>query len=120
MTGHGYTMKSTMNGGWEVRANPGEEVCDFCNSTPIYAAYDCKDCELMTPQESITGMGHISIEPWAACEACSKLIDAGRWDALLNRACRTFKEQNRFMHPEIRRLISVCHTKFRQNRRAAN
>jgi len=59
--------------GPEDEADTPEEVliCDFCPGTPVAARY----------------------RDWAACPECERIIDAGDWDALLERSVAGFFEK---------------------------
>jgi hypothetical protein len=49
--------------------------CDFCGAEPTVWEYPCDDFDGAV---RLTG-------PWGACDTCSGLIEAGRWEALISR-----------------------------------
>jgi hypothetical protein len=58
---------------------PGMEVCDFCSETPVAWAYPC----------GLVVLGpNVTSDPWAACQECHDLIEAGDADQLARRAAR--------------------------------
>lgn len=67
------------------------EVCDFCYDRRVCYAYDCEDFVLppLTPGGSPFG----SSAEWAACSACSELIEASDVAGLLARASRSWEAQ---------------------------
>jgi ferredoxin len=82
-------------------AEPGEEVCDFCDSTDVQWVFPCRDHQ--APEEhvealvlqrnsdaSVTGadITAISAGDWAACSACHALIVRGDRERLARRSAK--------------------------------
>lgn len=107
---------------FEVRAMPGDEVCDFCSATPIYASYDCADFVMDTPMGKQVPLDSVSKEAWAACKVCSELVDKEDWEGLLDRSVETFRQKYGtvipadWLRPELRKV----HDLFRRNMRKAS
>lgn len=57
-------------------------VCDFCSDKRVRWEYDCEDF-------TIADWG--SSGQFAACDACSALIEAADWDALKTRVMRSWR-----------------------------
>jgi hypothetical protein len=93
----------------ERRDPDASPICDFCSSPEVRWSYNATD------------FGH-SKGGWAACDACSGLIEAGRWQALARRSAESFVAKYRAevgmnvsldeQVPEFRRL----HAGFREHR----
>jgi hypothetical protein len=94
---------------------PGMEVCDFCTSTPVVAGYPCGLVVIETP----AGI-QASRTPWAACELCAPLIDAGDRDGLVERALGGFIVENgelpEGMCAPLRAILRDAHAQFFANR----
>lgn len=57
-------------------------ICDFCSATPTVTAYRTPDFVM----QEAPGVQKISVEGWAACAACTALIDQGDTEAVIDRA----------------------------------
>jgi|GEM_PF-4186292 len=66
------------------RTIPGLIVpCDFCNaSVPDIRTFDAAPVSITVDNTTI----YFCDSKWAACAACSQLIDEGRWDELTERS----------------------------------
>lgn len=116
---------------------PGQEKCDFCSSRQKWTVYDCHDFEVMQFRADtlhVAEHGEVEFKPnvnwhsqsrgaWVACHECAKLIDAGQWKELLERALEHMIE----IHPilkhhraETRRKLNDLHQQFRRLMRKAN
>lgn len=85
----GRTVFETLlsNGDRVQEVAPGQHVCDFCLSPNPTWEYPCGYVELMVP---IPGEGiDSSNDPWAACERCHELIEAGYYDTLVSHCADT-------------------------------
>jgi hypothetical protein len=77
-----------------ILINKGEPICDFCSDTPVVARYHAED--FLTVSNDI--LVSESVGDWAACSTCEALIDAGRWDDLINHAVERFF----VVHPDMK------------------
>jgi hypothetical protein len=90
--------------------------CDFC-----YAA----DPEWVYPAEDfpMPNYGWGSGGAWTACEACSKLIEAGEHDRLVERVMRRAPNARAAaaagFGSVVRREMRVLHQRFRESRKGA-
>jgi hypothetical protein len=99
-----------------IMPEPGHEVCDFCSSPFVYAAYAAED--FITPIDSdwITE----SKGAWSACQPCSELVDQERWDDLLKRSVEAFAAKYGVpfhMIGPLKEQISKIHEGFRKHLR---
>ena len=65
-----------------------------------------------------TPMEHYSRLEWTACAECAQLIDTDKWNALSERAVRSFVKQHRLSEyevPGLRRQMHYLHDTFRRN-----
>jgi hypothetical protein len=100
-----------------------EVVCDFCNLGLVTKVYDA------APIFFSFGFQATAIQScdtkWAACAACTTLIDQDRWDELTERAVRFWHDdaQRRGVRVGARELAGVkvemarLHRNFRDARR---
>jgi hypothetical protein len=67
----------------------GGNCCDFCNETPVYKLFSCRNFELKgTPVfANETGV-------WAVCRACCQFVDAAKWAALTERAFQKYVQKH--------------------------
>lgn len=107
---------------WYISVVPPDsgEICDFCSSTPVYAAYQCEDFVCVKNED----YEESSIGAWAACKTCSDLIEAERWKDLLERSVETFMQTNPmpeiFNRSLVKKSIGAAHELFRKHRRMAS
>jgi hypothetical protein len=93
---------------------PDHEVCDFCTAEPIHKLYACRN--FMWLKRAM--FPHESIGPWAACEICAGLVDAGRWIELTERALQQFKKTHGYSREEeqyFREQFRELHELFKDN-----
>jgi hypothetical protein len=77
-----------------IPAFPKEELtCDFCSDTHRFVAwlYRTKD---LGDIEGALQLSESGPKGWGACVFCHKLIEAGDYAALLERAMSTFEQHN--------------------------
>jgi hypothetical protein len=90
---------------------PEKPICDFCSDPNI--TRDFKTRTFTFSYFPIWG----SQGDWAACDTCAALVDAGKWDELLDRSMLGFYRE---LTPEelsvIRPLVGQLHQEFNQNR----
>lgn len=103
-----YTIKEPSSG----------PICDFCSSPRLFARYPARDfvaAKLETPTRALNAC---SRGDWSACKSCAELIEASRWDALLERSVATFREKyGQWIPPSaLRGFIHDLHKQFRENR----
>lgn len=101
-----------------------ELICDFCSSPDLFYGYLAADfiaAEVVVPTAGTFALN--SLGAWLACRECTKLIEGHKWEELLDRSFRTFRE----MHgaeldmteedePRIRELLRSIHAGFRRFR----
>jgi hypothetical protein len=63
----------------------GNNTCDFCNETPIFKLYPCRNFSLRGVLVFNKDVG-----TWATCWKCSTFVDAENWSALTERAYQKF------------------------------
>jgi hypothetical protein len=89
-------------------------ICDFCMQSLFVKAYACHSFVYLKG----TAMEHYSREEWTACSECAALIDAEKWNALTERAVRSFVKQHRLSYgdvPAVREQMHYLYSAFRQN-----
>jgi len=102
-------------------------ICDFCSSQQVFQVYMAEDFMAI---ELRARDGHPlylnSTGGWAACRECAVLIEAEKWDDLLERSCQTFKASMPIFlsltleeEGEIRRMMRGVHEQFRKLRQQA-
>jgi hypothetical protein len=99
----------------EITIGAGDDPrCDFCSDPRIFARYPAKDFAV----KHVSGPNVASRGDWAACKRCTELIEAAKWDELLERSIATFRVKYGGMIPPdiLRRFITDLHLLFRQNR----
>ena len=82
-------------------------ICDFCGDGWPSWDYDCHDFVARLPD--LASMGG-----WAACDACSELIEADDWDAVLERSLILGRKLGR--EEETRVDATLMHKGFREHR----
>ena len=102
----------------------GEPICDFCSSRDLFYAYLAADfiaAEAVVPTAGTFALN--SLGAWVACRECTDLIEGERWEELLNRSFRTFREihgaelgMTEEDEPRIRGLLRQIHAGFRRFR----
>lgn len=87
-------------------------VCDFCSDPHITRDYVCKTFEF---PNRMLGWG--STGDWAACTECAALIDAEKWEELLERSMVQYGNELPPEHKSsIRCVVGQLHQLFNQNR----
>lgn len=89
-----------------------QPICDFCSSPKVWTSYQCEDF--------VMGKGELletsSVGQWAACNICAQLIDAGKWDELLQRSIDTFMDKHAVIPREVvTSFITRLHKMFREH-----
>lgn len=84
----GRTMFETLlsNGDVVREPAPGQHVCDFCLTPGPSWIYPCGPVTLMTPDPD--GID-ASDDPWAVCDRCKELIEAGHYESLISHCADT-------------------------------
>lgn len=95
-------------------------VCDFCDSPAVKWIYPAKDCFLYTaivfePGVEPRGQEAASEGGWAACDHCSRLIEAGDRDGLFRRCVEAYGAETQAAEFFIKRV----HGGFWENRTGA-
>jgi hypothetical protein len=103
----------------------GEAICDFCYSRDLFYAYLAADfiaAEVVVPTAGTFALN--SLGAWVACRECTDLIEGERWEELLDRSFRSFREihgaelgMTEEDEPRIRGLLRQIHAGFRTFRR---
>jgi hypothetical protein len=62
-------------------------ICDFCSSLDIQWKYEAKSFSIQTDLTLWVSEGH-----WAACSACSELIESEKWQELTKRSVQTSEQ----------------------------
>lgn len=102
--------------------------CDFCSNPKVVKRYQCMDFNAESKDAGVLAMDKDgvptnvvlhSMNYWAACEACAKLVDANDLEGLVKHATETLN-RDRSMSP-IAFAFFVQHTRhsytlFFQNR----
>jgi hypothetical protein len=101
-----------------------EMICDFCSSRDVFYAYLAADfiaAEVVVPTAGTFALN--SLGAWLACRECTDLIEGERWQELLDRSFRTFREihgaelgMTEEDEPRIRELLRQIHAGFRRFR----
>jgi hypothetical protein len=86
-------------------------VCDFCSDEHITRDFSCKTFEFPDPR-----LGWGSTGDWAACDKCAAMVDAEKWDELLDRAMTQYGELPPEHFAAIRERVALLHQLFNQNR----
>ena len=105
----------------------GGAICDFCSSQEVFQVYMAED---FTAVELEASNGHPvylnSTGGWAACYECAKLVEAARWDELLERCFHTFKASlpafvylSKEEEHVLKGLLRGAHEQFRKLRKTA-
>ena len=90
-------------------------ICDFCSSPGPRWEYRCR------PAVSVVGNCVVAdFEPWAVCDECHRLIQAGNHDGLTKRTIDTLIENNPEFEPERAELYAFLrcgsHAQFHEGR----
>lgn len=64
--------------------------CDFCSRPGVAVSYDATDFD--TGHKERDGSHHVSRGGWAACQACSDMVEANDRDGLVNRSMEAYGE----------------------------
>jgi len=102
-------------------------ICDFCSSQEVFQVYMAED---FTAVELEAPNGHPvylnSTGGWAACHQCAKLVEAAKWDKLLERCFDTFKASlppfvylSKEEEHALKGLLRGAHEQFRKLRKTA-
>ena len=94
----------------------GQEVCDFCYTSPTVRVYGCHN--FLIPRTGVAVFQHESVGGWAACGICADFIDAGRWSELTERAVRRFIKMHRVDRGDelmVRQQFRDIHRLFRDH-----
>jgi hypothetical protein len=77
-------------------------VCDFCFNQPVIKRFKAHPFVMHPAHPEVPGLEHplFAHGDWCACIACARLVDAGRWDALIERAFQAHAK----VYPELRTL----------------
>jgi hypothetical protein len=77
----------------------GGEHCDFCSTHSIFKTYTCTNFECCGRPVFRSGRGS-----WAACKACSELVEGKQWSRLTQRALYKFLAKHEVSREEITTL----------------
>lgn len=100
----------------QIAPDQGGEICDFCASPDVYAAYGCESFAVKLDDKFVSE----SRDGWSACKICSEMIDRERWADLLDRSVDSFALRYGlpyFARHELKREISQLHAQFRAHRK---
>lgn len=89
----------------------GQIICDFCSSTPVVARYHADTFVVKAPGPVVESVGD-----WAACHLCSRMIDTGDFDALLDHAVVSFTANPGYDIPAaaVREFLEDMYAQLRQ------
>ena len=114
---YGYIDAETHEYRQEASEEPPEmKICDFCCAPEIFKLYPNRETVALLP-------GILDSGGWAACQHCSELVDAEKWEELTRRSVDTFMEIYHFSkedRPLIEAEMRNIHRGFRQNRGLVN
>jgi len=108
-----------------MNSNPNKLIqCDFCNSRDVQFRYRAASFDLLVVMQQKGGGQHSfpwgSIGDWTACEFCSGLIEAGKWDELAQHSTDTnpsLKILNELLIAgEVKQAVLKLHQEFQKNR----
>ncbi len=99
-------------------------ICDFCgvpDAGPVPTrTYPCERFDSGIPADrGPTGTTNGYSGPWLACDDCSRLIDAGAWDRLVDRSVAAIVAGESVGRDEVvalRATVSALHHGFRRHR----
>jgi hypothetical protein len=90
-------------------------ICDFCSAPHPRWSYPCRPSVT-----EVAGIAVHDMEPWAACDACHQLIQAGNRDGLARRSVETLIASNPEFAPERAELFAFlrcgAHERFYRTR----
>ncbi len=102
-----------------------EPICDFCSSPDLFYAYLAADftaAEVVIPNAGTFALN--SLGAWLACRECTDLIEEEKWEELLDRSFRSFRElhgpemgMTEADEPTMREFLRDIHAGFRSFRR---
>jgi len=97
------------------------DACDFGtpDDPPIRWRYPCRNFTLTSGDTD-----HVSIGAWFACDSCSELVEAERWDELLERVVARAEQRigsapvqvRARVHAVIRTHLDAWYAAFREHR----
>ena len=91
---------------------PSGPICDFCSDPEVYSSLPC---ESFTFPEG--NWVHESLDHWAACKECDRLIREEKWEELLERSITKYKEKYGFLPPGLKKSVRGLHRLFRAHRK---
>lgn len=105
-----------------------EPICDFCSSPDLFYAYLAADftaAEVVIPNAGTFALN--SLGAWLACRECTDFIEEEKWEELLDRSFRSFRElhgpelgMTEADEPKMREFLRDIHTGFRSFRRGTS
>ena len=81
----------------DIKALPGQEVCDFCSDPNVHWSIVCQAFEI---PEFFFG----SSDDWAACDTCAELIRNDKWLELTRRSITTMDGVDPRMLPFLKKM----------------
>lgn len=99
-----------------VAAKPGEEKCDFCPAQEAAWEHRAEDAQnvmlAIQPGQPTQSFGQGSHGSWAACEACHRLIEAGKRDKLARRAAKKMAQGHNLPMKVILQSVRSAHSMY--------
>jgi hypothetical protein len=92
-------------------------VCDFCSRPDPVWEFPCAD--FVEPPLPGIEIGNLSVGAWGACQRCSMLIRAGKWERLAKRAVEAIVAEHPAVAPmaaEVGRYLRDLHRQFMLHR----
>lgn len=83
--------------------------CDFCADSRVRWTYECGRVVLHD-------IGFGTDTPWAACDRCADLIDAGSRDELLARSVRSWSVRGHHLPPKAEEAVRQIQEAFFDHR----
>lgn len=102
-----------------VGAKPGEEQCDFCPAKEArweHRADDSSNVLVAARAGTVQSFGQGSHGSWAACEACHRLIEAGKADKLARRAAKKLAERHGTPFSAVLAAVRSAHSMYWKHR----
>jgi hypothetical protein len=104
---------------FDLKPEPGGEVCDFCFGRPVAWRYACESFVGPTAEDGNRVWIQESVGAWAACDDCHALIENGQLMALAERSYNSANAPEGWDLIKRRELIGqfrVLHDQFLSHR----
>lgn len=93
------------------RSNDKSSICDFCSGRPVLWSYPCDDFIAAVGIGPAGPLVHEMTGPWAACHACTELIEEDQWEELAVRAATALPGHS-LSYKEGLLVFRVLHHRF--------